>query len=91
MAHKDYVGKCFDCVFDDEIRRCKIVDEWDDKSFLVKVIGDNPNAKTVLHSEEINLNENENWIEMTKQKIERSKKSLKEYHELLDERYSRKT
>ena len=90
MENKDYVGKCFDCVFNDEIRRCEIVDEWDDKSFLAKVVGDYPNAKTVLYSEEINLNEDENWIEMTKQKIERSKKLLKEYHESLDQRYYRK-
>ena len=88
MGNKHYVGKCFDCVFDNEIRRCEIVDEWSDKSFLVKVIGDDPNAKIVLYSEEINLNEDENWIEMTKQKIERWEKRLKEYHELLNQRFN---
>lgn len=85
MNSKDYIGKEFDCVFDGEITRCKIVDECDKNSFLVVVDG---LIKTILHLEEINLKNDDNWVKINKQKIKRWDKLLKEYHEALDQRYS---
>lgn len=86
MNSIDYIGKEFDCVFDDKITRCKIVDKCDKNSFWVVV---DDKIKTILRLEEINLKNDDNWVKINKQKIKRWDKLLKEYHEMLDERYLR--
>lgn len=86
MNSENYIGKEFDCVFDDKITRCKIVDECDKNSFLVVVYDQ---IKTILRLEDINLKNDDNWVKINKQKIKSWDKLLKEYHEMLDKRYSR--